>query len=93
MVEPPPPIPNLKILDKRWFVFIKHLYEKVVYVVEGLGSTEVWMEGQSRRFFEWGAGSLFAPPLNCWYRLINGGRQRALLAAVSNAPRITAVTV
>ena len=66
----------------------KHLYEKVIYVVEGLGSTEVWQKGESKRFFEWGAGSLFAPPLNCWYRLVNGGRGRVLLAAVTNAPRI-----
>ncbi|MBI2349479.1 MAG: hypothetical protein HYV05_12605 [Deltaproteobacteria bacterium] len=66
----------------------RHLYEKVFYVVEGLGSTEVWQQEQSKRFFEWGPGSLFAPPLNCWHRLINGGRQRALLAAVTNAPMI-----
>jgi mannose-6-phosphate isomerase-like protein (cupin superfamily) len=66
----------------------KHLYEKVIYVVEGLGSTEVWQEGQPKRFFEWGVGSLFALPLNSWYRLINGGRERALVAAVTNAPMI-----
>ena len=66
----------------------KHLYEKVIYVVEGLGSTEVWQEGQGKRFFEWGPGSLFAPPLNCWYRLVNGRGERALLAALTNAPMI-----
>jgi hypothetical protein len=66
----------------------KHLYEKVIYVVEGLGSTEVWTEGGERRFFEWGPGSLFSPPLNSWYRLINGGSQRVLTAAVTNAPMI-----
>lgn len=66
----------------------KHLYEKVIYVVEGLGSTEVWTEGGERRFFEWGPGSLFSPPLNSCYRLINGGSQRALTAAVTNAPMI-----
>lgn len=76
-------IPPGKALDPD-----KHLYEKVVYVLEGLGSTEVWHEGEQRRFFEWGPGSLFAPPLNCWYRLVNGGRERALLAAVTNAPLI-----
>ena len=66
----------------------KHLYEKVIYVVEGLGSTEVRTEGGERRFFEWGPGSLFSPPLNSWYRLINGGSQRVLTAAVTNAPMI-----
>ncbi|MFQ5849946.1 MAG: hypothetical protein ACE5JU_05130 [Candidatus Binatia bacterium] len=66
----------------------KHMYEKVMYVVEGLGSTEVWQEAQGKRFFEWAPGSLFALPLNCWYRLVNGRPERALLAAVTNAPMI-----
>lgn len=66
----------------------KHLYEKVIYVVEGVGSTEVWRDGEGKRFFEWGPGSLFAPPLNSRHRLVNGGRERALLAAVTNAPMI-----
>jgi hypothetical protein len=35
----------------------RHLYEKVVLVVEGRGSTEVWQEGQSKRHvFEWQKG-------------------------------------
>jgi hypothetical protein len=38
----------------------RHLYEKVVLVVEGRGTTEVWQDGQNRRHvFEWQAGSLF----------------------------------
>ncbi len=76
-------IPPGKTLERE-----KHMYEKVIYVAEGLGSTEVWREGQEKQFFEWGPGSLFAPPLNCWYRLVNGGSERALLAAVTNAPMI-----
>jgi len=66
----------------------KHLYESVFYVVEGFGSTEVWRPGEAKRFFEWAPESLFAPPLNCVYRLVNGGRERALLAAVTNGPMI-----
>jgi mannose-6-phosphate isomerase-like protein (cupin superfamily) len=66
----------------------KHLYEKVFYVISGLGSTEVWQNGQPKRFFEWGPGSLFATPLNASYRLINGGSQPARLASVTNAPMI-----
>jgi oxalate decarboxylase/phosphoglucose isomerase-like protein (cupin superfamily) len=38
--------------------------------------------------FEWGAWSLFAPPLNTWHRLINGGRQPVKFLAVTNAPLI-----
>ncbi len=76
-------IPPRKALEAE-----RHLYEKVIYVVEGLGSTEVWTEQSKKQFFEWGPGSLFSPPLNSWYRLVNGGSQRARLAAVTNAPMI-----
>lgn len=76
-------IPPAKALQPE-----RHLYEKVIYVVEGLGSTEVWVDEKKKYYFEWGPGSLFALPLNCSYRLINGGSQRALLAAVTNAPMI-----
>ena len=35
----------------------KHLYEEIFYVVEGRGSTEVWLEGDIKRhIFEWQAG-------------------------------------
>ena len=35
----------------------RHLYEKIVFVVEGRGSTEVWQEGQTKRqVFEWQQG-------------------------------------
>ena len=52
----------------------RHLYEKVVLVVEGRGSTEVWQEGQTKRhIFEWQKGSLFSIPLNAYHRFINAG--------------------
>ncbi|MEX0804970.1 MAG: hypothetical protein WD688_16875 [Candidatus Binatia bacterium] len=76
-------IPPAKALEPE-----RHLYEKVIYVVEGLGSTELWAEERKKYYFEWAPGSLFALPLNCWYRLINGGSQRALVATVTNAPMI-----
>src|SRR5262249_947111 len=50
----------------------RHLYEKVVLVVEGRGTTEVWQEGQAKRHvFEWQKGSLFSIPLNAYHRLVN----------------------
>ncbi len=50
----------------------RHLYEKVVLVVEGRGSTEVWQEGQTKRHsFEWQRGSLFTIPLNAFHRFVN----------------------
>jgi quercetin dioxygenase-like cupin family protein len=46
----------------------QHLYEKVIYVLEGSGSTTVeGPDGQTIQF-EWNAGSLFAIPLNAPHR-------------------------
>src|SRR5215469_6831804 len=42
----------------------RHLYEEVVYVLDGHGSTQLELPDGSRRSFEWGAKSLFAIPLN-----------------------------
>ncbi|HKC18879.1 MAG TPA: cupin domain-containing protein [Candidatus Dormibacteraeota bacterium] len=64
----------------------RHLYEEVVYVLEGRGSTTV--EGPARKdSFEWGTGSLFALPPNVSYRHFNtSGQQRARLASVTSLP-------
>src|SRR6202158_2677754 len=65
----------------------RHLYEKVVFVVEGRGTTEVWQEGQTKRHvFEWQAGSLFTIPLNAWHRIINAASSPALLLCGTSAP-------
>ncbi|HKZ50281.1 MAG TPA: hypothetical protein VJ256_00785 [Dehalococcoidia bacterium] len=66
----------------------KHLFEEVVHILKGRGLTEIWQEGQGKRIFEWGEGSLFAPPINTWYRLVNGGREPVVLTAVTNAPLV-----
>ncbi len=50
----------------------KHLFEKIFFVVEGRGSTEVWLDGDNKRHtFEWQQGSLFSIPLNAWHRIVN----------------------
>src|SRR5207247_10888100 len=37
----------------------KHIYEEIFFVVEGRGTTEVWLDGDSNRHvFEWQKGSL-----------------------------------
>src|SRR4029450_5150015 len=65
----------------------RHLYEKVVLVVEGRGTTEVWQEGQGKRHaFEWQKGSLFSIPLNAYHRLVNRASGPALLLCGTSAP-------
>lgn len=66
----------------------KHLFEELVYVVSGRGSTRVWQEGGREHSFEWSEGSLFAIPLNAWHQLYNNsGTSPARLLAATTAPR------
>ncbi len=64
----------------------RHVYEELVYVLEGRGAAEVRVPDKPSAIFEWGAGSLFAIPLNVWHQLHNGSSAPALLLAVTNAP-------
>jgi hypothetical protein len=64
----------------------KHMYEEIIYILKGRGAAEVWQEGKVKRSFEWEEGSLFSPPLNCWHKIYNGGREPALYLAVTDAP-------
>jgi quercetin dioxygenase-like cupin family protein len=67
----------------------RHMYEKVVYVVEGRGSTEVWNEGQAKpQQFEWNKGSLFAIPVNAFHRFVNATNSPALLICGTTAPNV-----
>jgi len=65
----------------------QHLFEEVVYVLDGHGSTTVETHDGSRHSFEWGAKSLFALPLNAKYRHFNGsGQKPARLSSTNNLP-------
>jgi quercetin dioxygenase-like cupin family protein len=65
----------------------KHLFEEVVYVLAGHGSTTVELPDGAKRSFEWHTGSLFALPLNISYRHYNGsGRQSARLVSTTDLP-------
>lgn len=67
----------------------RHLYEEMVFIVTGHGSTSVWLDDDRRQTFEWGPGSMFAIPLNAWYQHFNGsGSEGVRYMAVTNAPTI-----
>ena len=63
----------------------KHMFEEVVYVLSGYGSTTIETSDGRKHSFEWGPKSLFALPLNARYQHFNtSGRERARLASVNN---------
>ena len=67
----------------------KHLYEEIYYVVEGRGSTEVWLASDKKRhIFEWQPGSLFSIPVNAWHRIVNASSSPALLLGGTTAPNL-----
>ena len=67
----------------------RHMYEEVVYVLEGSGSTQLELQDGARRSFEWGPRAMFAIPLNAKYRHFNAsGQKRALIVSTTNLPMI-----
>jgi quercetin dioxygenase-like cupin family protein len=67
----------------------QHLYEKLVLVVDGRGSTEIWSDGDTKpQVFEWQRGSMFAIPLNAKHRFVNATNAPALLLCGTTAPNM-----
>jgi quercetin dioxygenase-like cupin family protein len=67
----------------------KHLFQEMVYVLEGSGHVDVWAAGGGEKVrCDWRAGTLFAIPLNCWSQMVNDGPEPALYFAVTDAPLI-----
>jgi mannose-6-phosphate isomerase-like protein (cupin superfamily) len=65
-----------------------HLYEQFTLILQGRGATEIWQKNGRKHTFEWAKGSLFAPPKNSYFRLINVGREPVLYFGVTSAPRV-----
>lgn len=64
----------------------RHLYEKLLYIIEGEGVGEFQQRDHVPQNLLWRAGSLFSPPLNTLHRLINHSQRPALFLAVTTAP-------
>src|SRR5262249_53296823 len=67
----------------------RHMFEEIMVVVEGRGTTEIWTDDQKKlHTFEWQRGSMFSIPLNTWHRLINAASSPALILVASTAPNV-----
>jgi oxalate decarboxylase/phosphoglucose isomerase-like protein (cupin superfamily) len=67
----------------------RQLFEEMILILDGRGSTSVWNDAGKKVTFEWQKGSLFAIPLNAWHQHFNGsGRQPARYVAVTNFPPV-----
>lgn len=67
---------------------VKHMFEALVYAVEGQGRTTVIQDGYGQAEASWSERSLFSPPLNTTYVHHNTGKTPARLLMVSNAPLV-----
>jgi mannose-6-phosphate isomerase-like protein (cupin superfamily) len=65
-----------------------HLFEEMVFVLSGEGSTEVWWDEGTKAVAQWRAGSLFGIPLNAWHRHTSHGPTPARLFGMTAAPVI-----
>jgi oxalate decarboxylase/phosphoglucose isomerase-like protein (cupin superfamily) len=67
----------------------RQLFEEMVLVLDGHGSTRVWNDAGAQVSFEWGPGSIFAIPLNAHHRHFNGsGRAPARFVSSTNLPPV-----
>jgi mannose-6-phosphate isomerase-like protein (cupin superfamily) len=68
----------------------KHLFQEMVYIVEGAGHTDVWTPGEEARKVrcDWRAGTLMTIPLNCWSQMVNEGPTPAIYLSVMDAPLV-----
>ena len=67
----------------------RQLFEEMIMILDGRGSTAVWNDEGAKVSFEWGPGALFAIPLNAWHQHFNGsGSDPVRFVSVTNMPPV-----
>ena len=67
----------------------RQLFEEMILVLDGQGSTTVWNDEGAKVSFEWTKGSLFAIPLNTLHQHFNGsGSTPARFVSSTNLPPV-----
>ncbi len=67
----------------------KQMFEEMILVLGGRGSTKIWNESGKNITFEWKAGAIFAIPLNCHHQHFNGsGQEPARFIGMTFAPQV-----
>lgn len=67
----------------------RQLFEDMIMILSGRGSTSVWNDKGDRVTFEWGPGALFGIPLNANHQHFNGsGTEPVRMVSVTNLPPI-----
>jgi len=68
---------------------IRHIYDELVFILKGQGTTTVWVDGKPKQTFEWRERSYFAIPPNAFYQHHNlSGTDPARYVAMTAAPRV-----
>jgi oxalate decarboxylase/phosphoglucose isomerase-like protein (cupin superfamily) len=67
----------------------RQLFEEMILILDGRGSTRVWNDAGQQVAFEWQAGSMFAIPLNTWHQHWNlSGVESAKFVSSTNLPPV-----
>jgi oxalate decarboxylase/phosphoglucose isomerase-like protein (cupin superfamily) len=67
----------------------RQLFDEMVLILSGRGSTKVWNDKGQSLTFEWKEGAIFGIPLNCWFQHFNGsGQAPARYVGVTYCPSV-----
>ena len=67
----------------------RQLFEEMILILDGRGSTRVWNDAGKEVTFEWQSGSMFAIPLNTWHQHSNlSGLETAKFVSSTNLPPV-----